>query len=98
MRQHFAEKRCETRKQLMQLCYIFGKAASVRCNRRAAKMNQDDHTDAVRFLKATHDTLARQTDLSPDNGQVDALLGRLVAMLKGWHAAGFGHDLPSVPS
>ncbi|MGB0085783.1 MAG: nicotianamine synthase family protein [Rhodomicrobiaceae bacterium] len=60
-------------------------------------MNQVDHADAVRFLKATHDTLARQTDLSPDNGQVNACLGRLVAMLKGWHAAGFGHDLAEYP-
>ena len=60
-------------------------------------MNQADHADAVRFLKATHDTLARQTDLSPDNGQVNACLGRLVAMLKGWHAAGFGHDLAEYP-
>jgi Nicotianamine synthase protein len=49
--------------------------------------------EATQFLKAAHETLARQTDLSPNNPEVNACLSRLVSTLRRWQADGFGADL-----
>jgi hypothetical protein len=55
------------------------------------------HAHAVAFLTATHRTLARQTDLSPNNAEVNSCLGALVATLRAWQAAGFGAQLSEHP-
>ena len=55
------------------------------------------HADAVAFLTATHRTLARQPDLSPNNPEVNTCLGALVSELRAWKAAGFGAELPDHP-
>lgn len=53
-------------------------------------MNQ---ADAFAFLEGIHDTLSRQTDLSPNNADVNSCLSRFVSTLKGWQRAGFGERL-----
>lgn len=55
------------------------------------------HADAVAFLIATHRTLARQQDLSPNNPEVNTCLGALVATLRAWQEAGFGAELCGDP-
>jgi hypothetical protein len=55
------------------------------------------HADAIAFLKATHRTLAEQEDLSPNNPEVNNCLGKLVATLRSWQAAGFGAELSDHP-
>lgn len=57
-------------------------------------MNQ---TDAIVFLKDIYRTLAHQSDLSPDNPQVNRCLGQLVATLRQWQSNGFGHKLADHP-
>jgi len=57
-------------------------------------MNQ---TDAVVFLKQIYRTLAHQSDLSPDNPQVNHCFGQLVATLREWQSNGFGHHLADHP-
>ncbi len=52
---------------------------------------------AIAFLQGIYDTLARQTDLSPDNGKVNLCLRRLVAVLQFWQSAGFGARLADRP-
>jgi hypothetical protein len=54
-------------------------------------MNQ---ADAIAFLEGIHATLSRQTDLSPNNADVNSCLSHFVATLKGWQRAGFGEALP----
>jgi hypothetical protein len=53
--------------------------------------------DAITFLKDARDTLARQSDLSPENPAVNRCLSRLVATLRAWQTAGFGTDLADAP-
>jgi len=53
--------------------------------------------DAIEFLQATHRVLRSQTDLSPNNSQVNTCLGRLVATLRDWRSSGFGEDLAEHP-
>jgi hypothetical protein len=56
-----------------------------------------NEAEATTFLKATHHTLARQTDLSPNNPEVNACLGKLVSTLRRWQSDGFGKDLADRP-
>lgn len=56
-----------------------------------------NEAEATRFLKAAHETLARQRDLSPNNPEVNACLGCLVATLRSWQVRGFGEDLTGRP-
>lgn len=56
-----------------------------------------NEAEATRFLKTAHETLARQTDLSPNNPEVNACLGTLVSTLRSWQARGFGEDLAERP-
>lgn len=55
------------------------------------------HTEAAAFLNAIHDTLACQSDLSPENPKVNSCLGRLIATLQDWQRRGYGSDLADHP-
>jgi hypothetical protein len=52
-----------------------------------------NHADAFAYLNEVHITLARQTDLSPDNEDVNSCLSRFVSTLQNWQSIGFGCDL-----
>jgi hypothetical protein len=54
--------------------------------------------DAIAFLNTARDTLARQSDLSPDNPHVNTCLRGLVATLQRWQRAGFGETLADLPA
>ena len=56
-----------------------------------------DRFDAIAFLTQTYGSLARQTDLSPNNPVVNQGLSALVATLQRWQADGFGADLVEEP-
>jgi hypothetical protein len=55
------------------------------------------HTKASAFLNTIHDTLASQTDLSPENPKVNSCLNRLVATLQDWQRCGYGAALADHP-
>ncbi|HKJ63741.1 MAG TPA: nicotianamine synthase family protein [Hyphomicrobiales bacterium] len=55
------------------------------------------HTEAAVFLNAVHETLANQSDLSPENPKVNSCLNRLVATLQDWQQCGYGSDLADHP-
>lgn len=55
------------------------------------------HTEAAEFLNTIHDTLANQSDLSPENPQVNSCLNRLVATLQDWQRSGYGAELADHP-
>ena len=55
------------------------------------------HTEAAAFLNAIHDTLACQSDLSPENPKVNSCLSQLVATLQEWQQCGYGSDLADHP-
>ena len=48
---------------------------------------------AIAFLNEIHTTLSRQTDLSPNNAEVNSCLSRFVVTLKSWQRASFGGRL-----
>jgi hypothetical protein len=56
-----------------------------------------NHDDAFAYLNEVHTTLARQTDLSPDNEDVNSCLTRFVTTLQNWQRNEFGGDLADMP-
>jgi hypothetical protein len=54
-------------------------------------------SDAIAFLNTIHDTLASQTDLSPNNPKVNSCLSCLVATLQSWQRSGYGETLADQP-
>lgn len=60
--------------------------------------NYMDRSQAIAFLQHSYVSLARQTDLSPNNPQVNSTLGKLIISLAEWQRRGFGSDLADDPS
>ncbi|MBX2805776.1 MAG: hypothetical protein KTR19_07380 [Hyphomicrobiales bacterium] len=56
-----------------------------------------EHFEAAAFLTSIHDTLATQSDLSPENPKVNSCLSRLVATLQDWQRNGYGAALADHP-
>lgn len=55
------------------------------------------YPEAAEFLNSIHETLACQSDLSPENPKVNNCLSRLVATLQNWQRCGYGSDLADHP-
>lgn len=53
--------------------------------------------EATALLRSFHNTLAAQSDLSPQNGQVNRCLRLLIATLQAWQSEAFGYDLADNP-
>jgi hypothetical protein len=53
--------------------------------------------DAIAYLHSLTETLAKESDLSPQNPRITALLSGFVRQLGLWHAQGFGEKLADAP-